>query len=108
MTKVMGLNTQTHAFDLTAVSDKLALSELGTTTKKILIQNPGTEAVFLFTGDDGLTAVFPVDGTPQDGKIILAGESQVFELDGAPNHSHLYGITGSGAVTVYVSSGDAP
>lgn len=79
---------QTERMTVTASSSTKTLPE---SSRNILIHNNGSNTVFVQTGAAGLTLVFPTTSTGQDGAIILAGQSQVYEKNN-PTDNTLYAI----------------
>lgn len=94
--------SQTYAINCTTASS--AALEIPGGGTAVRICNSGTVPVFITTGDaQVVAAVFPVDGTPQIGTLILPGVTEVFSerADG-----FIRAITASGTATIYLCRGE--
>ncbi len=105
----MNLNTPTYVLSSTSTSSNLTLSPEDANTNSLIVYNAGTNPAFLVastagtTGASVATAVFPVVGTPQGGKVIPSGAVVTFTKNSGWEFLSTISLTGTNLI--YISNG---
>lgn len=103
---VMKLMSNSYTIsDVTSASQSATLVDYDVPATSIIIDNSaGTTPVFITSGANAVTAVFPTSSSdPEAGKVVAAGTVQTYGKD--PSHKYIAAIRESGTADVYISVG---
>lgn len=109
MNNPMALNSKTYILtNVTTTSQQVTLNDTDISTSSIIIDNTlGTTPVFITSGVNSTTAVYPTSATVgSEGAIIGAGMKETYRKD--TTHKYIAAIrsSGSGDVAIKVGTGE--